>query len=258
MDMKKDKCPTCGEDIVDEYVYAPIDGSPLRCEKCKNRKDKNMNKDEKRTVVNTESEHGQLVVFLASIVTGNSDFAIRAQEKQGQQQLVNSDVLPTEVRDCHLGGYGLDAKVVDSRKTLEKFGVKFLGIVENDPLFQYVELPKGWRKESSDHDMLSYLIDDKGRKRASVFYKAAFYDRHAMMHLKTRFSFRQDYDLLEKEGICVARVFDGNDVMYSTDPVKKTGDNQEWYEHEDKICKIAKDWLNEHYPDWRDPGAYWD
>jgi len=32
------KCPTCGERLVDKYVYAPVDGSSLRCEKCKDKK----------------------------------------------------------------------------------------------------------------------------------------------------------------------------------------------------------------------------
>jgi hypothetical protein len=36
---------------------------------------------------------------------------------------------------------------------------------------------------NSDHAMWSYLVDELGRERVSIFYKAAFYDRSAHMSL---------------------------------------------------------------------------
>lgn len=44
-----------------------------------------------------------------------------------------------------------------------------------------VELPDGWKKVGTNHDMHSDLVDETGKVRASIFYKAAFYDRRADM-----------------------------------------------------------------------------
>jgi len=52
-----------------------------------------------------------------------------------------------------------------------------------DDLFTSVTLPEGWHKEATEHAMWSKLIDDQGRERASIFYKAAFYDRSAFMSI---------------------------------------------------------------------------
>jgi hypothetical protein len=85
-------------------------------------------------------------------------------ELNAMVMLRNSDTLPTNFQ---------------GREALEAAGVKFGAAVKGDPMFTYVELPAGWKKRSTGHAMWSDLVDDKGRKRASIFYKAAFYDRSA-------------------------------------------------------------------------------
>lgn len=103
-------------------------------------------------------------VLFESIITGDSGQAIMNQEKRGQSDLVNSDVLPRD-----MGGWSPGQ-------------VAAIGIVIGEPvddLFVNVTLPDGWKKVATDHDMWSKLIDDQGRERAMIFYKAAFYDRKA-------------------------------------------------------------------------------
>jgi len=53
-----------------------------------------------------------------------------------------------------------------------------------------VELPIGWKKRSTGHSMWNDLVDDKGRVRATFFYKAAFYDRDAFINFERRYDFR--------------------------------------------------------------------
>jgi len=124
-------------------------------------------------------------------------------------------------------------------------------------MFQYVELPAGWKKAPTDHSMWSKLLDDKGRERASIFYKATFYDRSAHLSLTTRFGFRRDYDREEKEGVAVTYVTDGGNIIHTTEAIKMPDDRQKRYEVGDKADKAASAWLNKQYPDWRNPGAYW-
>ena len=99
--------------------------------------------------------------------------------------------------------------------------------------------------------MHSNLVDDKGRIRATIFYKAAFYDRDAHMSLLRRFGIKKDYS--REDGLVVFQVFDGDEVVFATAPVK-----QEGYETDDKQRALAEVWLNENYPEWQDYNAYWD
>jgi len=71
----------------------------------------------------------------------------------------------------------------------EALGFTFGPVDPHDPLFRPATLPDGWTKEGSDHDMWSYVVDELGRRRVGVFYKAAFHDRHADMTLHSLYSY---------------------------------------------------------------------
>lgn len=92
------------------------------------------------------------------------------QEADGQRELLESTDLPTD-HGC----------ATDREYTA--LGFAFGEPYEDDPLFRPATLPDGWRREASDHAMGSYLVDEKGRRRVAIFYKAAFHDRQAHMHL---------------------------------------------------------------------------
>lgn len=110
-------------------------------------------------------------LLLGALCGQSTNQLIGTQEKRGQEQLVNSDRLPTEIRG--------------DRAAFEDLGF-VLGLPDPaDPLFAPAALPDGWAREASDHDMWSYIVDQLGRRRVAIFYKAAFYDRHADMHLVT-------------------------------------------------------------------------
>jgi len=204
----------------------------------------------KRVPFNTsrEARESPIIPLLEGMIFGAGG-SINHQEAQGQKSFVNSETLPTDM--ARHGDY-------DTKAILEAAGVKFLGEVEGDPMFQYVELPAGWKKAPTDHSMWSKLLDDKGRERASIFYKAAFYDRSARLSLTTRFGFRRDYDKEEKEGLAVTYVTDGGNVIHTTKPIKLPDDRQKRREVGHKTDNAASAWINKHYPDWQNPGAYWD
>lgn len=193
---------------------------------------------DKRAPINTRSEHDPLL-FLATAMAMGGSGAIEHQEAQGQRSFVNSDTLPTDMRE-------------GCKEALEKLGAKFLGPVEGDPLFQYVELPKGWSKNPTDHSMWSKLMDEKGRERGSIFYKAAFYDRKAHMHLNLRYVIEQDYD---RKDAVVYRIQRGDEVVHVLEAIPY---GERRWEASDIARKTTEAWLAEHYPDWQDPTAYWD
>ena len=195
----------------------------------------------------------------AALLKGDIDNAIIAstpggiekQEAEGQKVFVNSTTLPRRFLYC-------------TKEQLEKIGIKFL---ENaDDLFVNVELPKGWEKRATNHSMWSELIDEKGRKRARIFYKAAFYDRDAHISINNRFSARrQPEDFYKSRMSCQERnagkwagiVYDCDEIIWQTkweNPPKNDKD----FAFDERIHNEAKNWLNENYPKWQEPTEYWD
>jgi hypothetical protein len=105
------------------------------------------------------------LILAEAMGAGGIGAVIKAQEKRGQQALVHSELLPTELQD--------------DQAAFEALGFVFGDVEADDPLFRRVSLPEGWSREASDHAMWSYIVDGLGRRRVGVFYKAAYYDRKA-------------------------------------------------------------------------------
>jgi hypothetical protein len=159
-----------------------------------------------------------------------------------QSSFINRSTLPTCVIEN--GNYC-------TTEILRAAGVKFLLTEEEHGLLQCVELPKGWTKQPTEDSRLSSLVDDKGRERASIFYKAR---REANMRLTTRFNVKRVY----AHGTVVATVTDGEEVIHATEPVRKPEECRAAVAVLDNVVATAATWLDERYPDWRNPGAYWD
>ena len=126
----------------------------------------------KVTNTSTEVEQDPAGAFIDAMLEKRPGASIEKMEARGQQEFVESDVFLIDVGRSGRGPY-------------EDLGFKFLGPVEGDDLFQYVTLPDGWKREGSDHDTWSYIVDADGANRVRVFYKAAFYDRRAHASLIT-------------------------------------------------------------------------
>lgn len=179
--------------------------------------------------------------FLVAATPGG----IECQEAMGQAALVGSNSsLPRD----------------GDRKVLEAWGVKFQDDI--DDLFVRVTLPAGWKLEASDHSMWSYLLDDKGRKRAGVFYKAAFYDRKAHLRVNTYLSVERVYcnsegveDPPDKNSTHIQDLVKDADgrVLFSA-PIVEDRD----YKAGDATNQGCRAWLAEHFSKWQDATAYWD
>ena len=173
--------------------------------------------------------NGDTENFIAASTPGG----IEAQEKRGQMEQATKTTLP------------IDGTSGEKRAAWEKLG--FIFHENEDRLFVNVLFPVGWKKQPTDHSMWSDLLDDKGRKRAAIFYKAAFYDRSAHIHFCHRFSvgcYSDDNTVTIKDCGTVAHVIGEH----------PKGD----YKAMDELREKAAAWLNEKYPLWNDAQAYWD
>lgn len=203
--------------------------------------------------VTDTSQSDPALFLIEAMARGSSSGMIEAQEARGQREVVNSDQLPTK------GLLGAD------RHTWEAMGIKILEEEPTkDPIFCLVELPKGWKKQATDHAMWNNLVDDKGRVRATFFYKAAFYDRSAHIRPVARFTIDRNYERSDYRNVFEYQVKDGNKVVFTVDrPVPKLSDGREDYGASEGIEKELKaacvQWFNDNgFPDYANFSAYWD
>lgn len=191
--------------------------------------------------------------LFGNLLTAMEPNGIERQEARGQRTFVASETLPKEMNGC-------------TKEQLESIGIKFHD--DADDLFVNVTLPEGWKKVPTDHSMWSKLVDDKGRERASIFYKAAFYDRNAHISLSRRYScmvepeagWESDY----KKGRWVGRVTDCGKVIFEHPYILEVEPSydprevwMEWHTRKSALGEDCAEWLNEHYPEWRNATAYW-
>ena len=107
------------------------------------------------------------MALLAEAMGGRTDGrAIIEQERNGQAALCHG-------AEVHLPVQGSE------HPAFAAMGVKMGAPLKDDPLFRRAELPAGWSIKPTDHNLWSDLCDETGKKRASIGYKAAFYDRWA-------------------------------------------------------------------------------
>lgn len=210
----------------------------------------------------------------------NPSKAIENQEMRGQQTVVRNQRLPKKLNDNYVPDEVRWNGVEDSmeweernkivtqnnikytRQQYEKMGITIID--ENDDLFYNVELPEGWEIKATSHSMWNNLFDNKGRKRANFFYKAAFYDRNAFINFNTRFSLSvghvaddsKDYEVWCKSDY-QGTIKDGEDIIFSTDCVPIAGS----FDGDDKIKNTLRDqlykYMEENYPNYKDINAYW-
>ena len=190
--------------------------------------------------------HNDLENFLVAADPGG----IEAQEARGQSAFVSSTTLPRR-------GNGHNSAEI--KALLEAMGITFGK--EVDDLFVEAILPKGWTKKATDHSMWSHLVDEKGRERASIFYKAAFYDRNAFISLTPFITTREEYFDADghttedynhyKTGRHIVKTADGEILFTSSQYAKK-----DWDAH-DAAGSQCVEWLKEHRPEHRNPIAYW-
>ncbi|HEX2656102.1 MAG TPA: hypothetical protein VHN11_20970 [Xanthobacteraceae bacterium] len=188
---------------------------------------------------------GDVKNFMAASTVGG----IEAQEKAGQLEQAEKQTLPLDL------GQRYGGSADEARKPWEKLGFKFGKKV--DDIFVEATFPNGWKKRPTDHSMWSEIVDEKGRKRGAIFYKAAFYDRSANAYLERRFSVRETYEgpkLIQIVDACgeVKREIAGDD----TSNLQGDAFHVAYEGNRAKASELAA-WLSANYPDWQNPTAYW-
>jgi len=149
----------------------------------------------------------------------------------------------------------------DPKEYLISLGFNFLGRDALDKMLQDVELPIGWRVENnwlsdSDHGTLDDIIDEKGRLRANVYILRNNLVNVAELFFFNRYTIEPDVDHLEEFDRCIVRVLDAGKRIYATKSYPSSSylsDELAFF----RGTELAKIWLKQHYPNYRDFTAYW-
>lgn len=218
-------------------------------------------------IINTEKQMKDVPMLAAVMALGGDkglSGAIEDQERAGAQQAARSSVLPTDGLEGYREG-----------GPYSYLGIKVLEAVKDDDIFTHVELPEGWKVVPTSHSMHNDILDEKGRKRASYFYKAAFYDRDAQMYpplCRYRTQFGPNHSYGSEVTMCEIVVMDNTlnlnpitEPSYAPDPKSILGAfrrdrvlDEKAYKVIDELKAKATAWLEENYPDYKNHAAYWE
>lgn len=175
---------------------------------------------------------------ISNFLTAATPGGIEAQEAAGQRALA--------------------AKFKTLPKDMDQEAGKAFGFEYGEPaddIFVSVTAPDGWRIEPTSHSMHSDIVDDQSRKRGSIFYKAAFYDRNASGHWSRRYSVQPVYGPDHRRSAVQALDTATGAVLLDI-PVVATEEMKSW-EIGDKEEAEAIAYLNANFPDWNTVTAYW-
>jgi len=183
------------------------------------------------------------------LLVGATETGITMQEVNGQRDVAQQQTLPKDMNH--------------PKELFESLGFVFLGTA--DDLFYYVTYPEGWSVKPTAHSLWSDLLDAKGRKRGSIFYKAAFYDCNASVSLCHRYAIRSHVPCNE-DGVLVSDYSQGYThlcVFISDATVPNPTYVLGWaprksHDKHYEFKQSAAAWLDERIPDWRNPLLYWD
>lgn len=179
------------------------------------------------------------------VATGGSSDAVRMMEAFDQPSFVDSETLPAKM-------------YIKERNALESFGFIFGEIVPENDLLQNVTFPQGWKKTATDNPVLFDLVDEKGRKRSSLFYRNTFHNRGSRLTLLRRFEPNHSWNQRD-EGITFGFVTcEGVEIFLTPLITYDKSDSEARDTAESDANKQACDWLDANFPDWENFTAYWD
>ena len=149
--------------------------------------------------------------------------------------------------DCKL------PKSMNPRKSVfESFGFDFEKI--NDPYLYHAFLPPGWTLKILDKSR-GRLIDDKGRTRGEVYKPTNYLRDHSFMFLFKRYNVTFRHLNLEALDTSVEVIV----IDYDNNIIHRVGECKEiCSDRYESLKKEAEAFLDSNYPDWKDPGKYWD
>jgi hypothetical protein len=195
---------------------------------------------ERRIPINSP-QTGDPLVFLdldKSFQKGGPEMLLQLK---AQLVFVESDTLPVDMDE-------------QSLMAMDAAGVRFEEMIPDDAQFAFATLPEGWTRKRTKDRLRSELLDEKGRVRAVITYIESFSQhlRHASLTALPRYSYEIDEEFLKRTDMVVAVIKNAGTFMWKTEPIPVTQTDSR-----EQAYKKAKKVLDDTFPGWQNPAAYW-
>jgi hypothetical protein len=152
---------------------------------------------------------------------------------------------------------------VVARAALEQFGVCFDDLSEHRGLYVYVILPEGWEEIYARDG--HFLVDDQGRHRVAISQKTTIYDRYATASVLRRITVTTDLNYEQHHVGTRIIVTNGEETLHTSKPIRFNTQSEHsndghisYGDARQEAFDAMYAWCDEHYPEWRNPAAYWD
>ena len=112
-------------------------------------------------------------------------------------------------------------------------------------------IPEGWKKTTHKHKNYIKLLDNLDNWRATLYYDGSLDNISAKITFNTRYWFSTAVKFNTKYTVCV---FNEKEYIKEICEFDRPLTDKETV----KYKRLASVWLNENYPNWKDPLAYCD
>jgi len=201
--------------------------------------------------------------LLAGLIGKDPSSFIERQEARGQELVTSLALLPKKEQS-------FSKVTLTSKEIYESWG--WTNLKDYDDLFYTATPPQGWTVTPTSHSMWNQIKDHHGRIRALYFYKAAFYDRDAFLSPKPRFTIEEHTDEFLNENYDTpnplyidmsyeerTRAIHHYYVIKDADIILRTFRPFHNGDVSRTLARItAEAWLEEAYPEYKNPFLYWE
>jgi hypothetical protein len=182
-----------------------------------------------------------------SCVASDDASACDHQSHSAQRLLVSSDLVPMQIGGAQLW-------------ELEQMG--FVFGAQTHRLFMHAQFPEGWKKVATDHPLHTDVVDEMGRRRAGIFYRADLCNQRADMTMFARYQIDAFARATDGVGYDVAVTDCGSTVeRFGTwSDGAKAGSREQTQSAQrarEKLAAQARAWLHKKRPKWHNPLLYW-
>lgn len=147
----------------------------------------------------------------------------------------------------------------ENEKYFKELGIE---IIPSPPRGTYVNLPDGWsfKTESSWIAESTTIYDENGRGRiySAHFFPTKRYVQDDILTVWKRYNIRETTDYSGEVDMYKVTIVDFAEKTIDNPATEHVVFSAGVASNRDELVKKCNKYMDEHYPDWNNPLAYWD
>lgn len=187
-----------------------------------------------------------------------------------QEEFIASPQMPIFITNLFTTHYPTSS-IDKAKETYKKLGFFIPEILPaeyeeaiSDQVFIIALLPDNWKKHPTSHTNISCVKDEKNRTRIRIYLKNTRIDRFAHSIILSRYTIEDKLELgdpITDHKIKYQVIDRSNDnVIFETSTASQSSaEDFIQFVNNNYVLKMdTHKWMDENFPEWKDPFAYWD